>query len=100
MAVEPIAVTQNFVTTPDQATTFFADGVKGVSVSQGIVKISFFEQFVDTSADTATPSDGVATSMKARHVANIVLEHQSFLSVLDLLNMVRDDLLKVPNASA
>jgi len=100
MAVEPIAVTQNFVTTPEQARTFFADGVKGVSVSQGIVKISFFEQFVDTSDDSTPPSEGVPKPMKARHNANIVLEHQAFLSVLDLLNMVRDDLLKMSNASA
>jgi len=100
MAADLVPIKQTFVTTPDQARTYFADGIKGISVSQGVIKISFFEQFVNTDNEIPYPPDGSPPVMKARHVANIVLEQQSFFAVLDMLNMVRADLLKVADVPA
>lgn len=79
-------------TTPLDAPTMFVDGVKGVVLSQSVVRLGFIEHVLDTNEKPGTPE-----SIKGRHVVNLVLDHHAFLSVMELLERVKADMGRSPN---
>ncbi len=72
------------VTTPLDAKTIIVDGVKGVAVTRGLVRISFTENVLDTSGGEGQGQ------IKGRHVLNIAAEHNSFIAIMELLQKVLD----------
>lgn len=66
-----------FTTTPLDADTIYADGVKGVVVTPHVTKISFYEQV-----------NNVVGGVSGRHVVTIVLPLDQFVAVVEHLNDV------------
>jgi hypothetical protein len=75
----------DYVTSPLDARTLFVDGIKGVAVLNGIVRISFVENVLDTQVQ------GDDKSIKARHVVTLATSISSLGGFLELLNKVHAD---------
>lgn len=85
--VDAIATEIEIVTNPLSVQTTLVDGIKGVAVHGGLVRISFFEAVFDTMAE----GEGAGV-MKGRHVVNIAMDSAALDSVLDLLTKVNVDI--------
>lgn len=69
-------------TTPMSAPTIYVDGIKGVVVQAGVIKISFFEQVIDTDN---------AGKILGRHVVTLAMPNEQLAPIAKLLRRVADD---------
>ena len=72
--VDPKSI--EFVTTPVDAPTIHIDGMQGILSSAGTIKISFYEDTLDTNAQKA----------KRRHVVTLAMSEQAFKEIAGYLS--------------